>query len=307
MINWNSVKTAAEGQPAEKPWNPVGGFDINGDIKPGSPIDHEKAFGRAMKYGLLSGGGTWFIHSLISKLLERKKKRTPEERIKAAKRRLAWSLGIGAAGAAYGYGDSVVEDAIKGTHFNYQGYRPKEVGDYNIVVAGAGSGAHEPWYKNTYDQYFGAGKYVMFNPNDDKDMRRFVDEIPDGSRIRIWGHSRGGKPAYDLAQYAAMSGKNVDHLHTVDIVGKPWNDRPHPKLKDKWTNWVIMDRPDMKPSKLMGVKDFLTTGGMDGDLVATMGGVTGPLNGTDDNRVITDPRARNHGDSIFHVIGRTKG
>lgn len=303
MIDWNSMKTAAE-MSEERPWNPTQDFDINGNTKPHSPVDHEKAFGRAVKYGLVSGGGTWFIHSLISKLLERKKKRTPEERIKAAKRRLAWSLGVGGAAALYGYGESAFQDSLRGTHFNYKDYKPNGPGDYNIVVAGAGSGAHDPYYKKNYGKLFGklfgGPKYVMFNPNDEEDMMNFVDRLPKGSRVRIYGHSKGGKPAFDLAQYAAMSGVEVNQLHTVDAVGDPWSEKPESGIKS-WTNWVLKRRPNMDPSKLRLVKDALTGGSMDGDLIATIGGTPGRLDYAT-NRTITNPLFMTHGSSIFGAI-----
>lgn len=294
MTDWKAIKKAAE-ETGGKPWNPVGGFDINGDIPEHSPVDHEKAFGRAMKYGLGAGGLTWFVHWLLT--------RKKEDRIAQAKKRLKWALGIGGAAAAYGYGDSVVEDAIRGTRFNYEGYKPKGPGDYNIIVAGAGSGAHDHWYKRTYDKYLGEGNYVMFNPRDEKAMRSFVSSIPkDGSRVRIYGHSRGGRPAFELARFAAGRGIKVDSLDTVDIVGKPWNEN----LPDgvKWRNWVLLDRPRMDPSKWHAIKDFLTVGGIDGDLVATAGGVTGYLPYAD-NRIIDNPPAMSHGNSILGVLNWT--
>ena len=291
MIDWPGIKKAAD-ETEEKPWNPVGGFDINGDTPEGSPIDHEKAFGRAMKYGLGAGGLTWFVHWLLT----RKKK----DRIKAAKNRLAWALGIGGAAAAYGYGNSAFEDSLKGTHFNYRSYKPKGKGDYNIVVAGAGSGAHDPYYKKNYDKVFGGSNYVMFNPNDEEAMVDFVDSLPKGSRVRIYGHSRGGKPAWDLAEYAGATGKTVDQLNTVDIVGEPWNSYV-PKNVKTWNNWLLKRRPFMNSNKLDMVKDLVSGGSLDGDMVARMGGITGGLPGAD-NKFITNPDWMSHGGSIFGVI-----
>ncbi len=288
-MDWISIKKAADD------WNPVGSFDINGSIPPHSPVDHEKAFGRAMKYGLGAGGLTWLAHWFLT--------RKKEDKIAQAKKRLKWALGIGGVAALYGYGNSVVEDAIRGTKFNYEGYRPTEKGDYNIVVAGAGSGAHEPWYKNKYSQKkygLGAGKFVMFNPNDKEAMRRFIMDLPTGSRVRIWGHSRGVQPAWELAEFASDAGVEVNQLNTVDGVGKPFKSYKPSNVKE-WNNYRLYDRPMMNPSKWQGIKDFIRTGGVDGDLVATVGGILGNLEGAK-NIAITNPEYMSHSDSIFGVL-----
>ena len=291
MINWLTVKEAATDD-----WNPVGGFDIIGGIPEHSPIDHEKAFGRAMKYGLTAGGLTWLIHLLLT--------RKKEDKIAQAKKRLKWALGIGGAAALAGYGHSVAEDAIRGTRFNYEGYHPTERGDYNIVVAGAGSGAHEHWYRDKYDTMKkglgGHGKYVMFNPYDKDAQRRFIRELPEGSRVRIWGHSKGVQPAWELADFASRRGIEVNQLNTVDGVGKPFKSFL-PKNVKKWNNFTLADRPMMNPSKWQGIKDFIRTGGIDGDLVATMGGILGHLDGAEDIE-INNPKYMSHGESIFGVL-----
>jgi hypothetical protein len=57
----------------------------------------------------------------------------------------------------------------------------------------------------------------------------------------------------------------------------------------------------MNDSKLNFVKDLITGGNMDGDLIARIGGITGGLPGAD-NKFITNPDWMSHGGSIFGVI-----
>lgn len=128
---------------------------------------------------------------------------------------------------AIGYGSNVVSQVLRGSKYNYMGYKvPTIPRDVVIAFTGAESGAHRG-IKNRdndmdvadLDRRYGKGRYALFNSNDMDEAQDFLLNLPPGCRIRIQGHSYGGPAAYRLARFASDNGIPVDRLDTIDPVG----------------------------------------------------------------------------------------
>lgn len=280
-------------------------------------IDHK----RNALWGLGVGGTAAMLYYTIASIRERNKskKKNKVDPRKTATSRLVNSLLVGGAAGLATYAAMSIYQNIRGTDFSHDykvpDLKPGQKPDFSIHFSGSNGG---PWQNNPNNKLpdgspminwdvmgaeyeYGKNRTAHIGAFDTDYAKKYIKQIVSkhpNARIRLSGHSMGGTTAYNIAQWAAKEGINIDRLDTYDPVSRFTTFRGKPATTRLWANY----RPDkVEPFKVFSIlKDSIIAGKLDAKLSPAMsdfyswvGGMHGKLDGSKDI-VVSNPNINNH-------------
>lgn len=255
-------------------------------------IDHKR--------NALWGAGVGSATALLTYALQSAiNSRKPKDKKKSATKMVINSLLAGGATGLATYGAMSIWQNLRGTNFSHDYKVPDlkegEKPDFHIMFSGSNGG---PWQNHPKMKYkdgtpminwdvegaaleHGKNRTAHMNGFDTDYAKQYIKEIVakhPTARIRISGHSMGGATAYEIAQWAAKEGINIDRLDTFDPVSRFTKFKGKPSTTRMWVNY----RPDkIEPFKNMP------------DFWSWVGGMHKNLEGSID-KVISNPNINNH-------------
>lgn len=105
------------------------------------------------------------------------------------------------------------------TSYDTSRYRPNGQGDYVLVFGGAGTGTGGVAEDSIDpDTAYGKGNYAAFTWRQVPEAMKFVESLPKGSRLHVFGHSMGATAAMDFARRAGARGIGIAGMDLRDAV-----------------------------------------------------------------------------------------